>query len=49
MNAVEIETTLIIGRRFKSDTERLETLFEMYTKMTAGQAEKKKAGRKRKG
>ena len=23
-----------IGRRFKNDTERLEKLFEMYTKMT---------------
>ncbi|MBV1700603.1 MAG: hypothetical protein KGQ46_02140 [Hyphomicrobiales bacterium] len=26
---------ITIGRRFKNDTERLEKLFEMYTKMTA--------------
>lgn len=26
---------IYIGRRFKNDTERLEKLFEMYTKMTA--------------
>lgn len=25
---------IYIGRRFKNDTERLETLFDMYTKMT---------------
>ena len=25
---------IYIGRRFKNDTERLEKLFEMYTKMT---------------
>ncbi len=29
---------IYIGRRFKNDTERLEKLFEMYTKMTAGKA-----------
>ena len=28
-----------IGRRFKNDTERLEKLFEMYTKMTAKDSE----------
>ena len=28
---------IYIGRRFKNDTERLEKLFELYTKMTAGQ------------
>jgi hypothetical protein len=27
-----------IGRRFKNDTERLEKLFELYTKMTAAAA-----------
>ena len=27
---------IYIGRRFKNDTERLEKLFELYTKMTAG-------------
>jgi hypothetical protein len=26
---------IYIGRRFKNDTERLEKLFDMYTKMTA--------------
>ena len=29
---------IYIGRRFKNDTERLERLFEMYTKMTAKKA-----------
>ncbi len=29
---------IYIGRRFRNDTERLETLFALYTKMTAGQA-----------
>ena len=27
--------SIYIGRRFKNDTERLETLFDLYTKMTA--------------
>jgi hypothetical protein len=27
---------IYIGRRFRNDTERLEKLFDMYTKMTAG-------------
>ena len=37
---------IYIGRRFKNDTERLEKLFELYTRMTAGQgtAKKRKAG-----
>lgn len=37
---------IYIGRRFKNDTERLEKLFELYTKMTAAQgaAKKKKIG-----
>jgi hypothetical protein len=26
---------IYIGRRFKNDTERLEKLFDLYTKMTA--------------
>ena len=30
---------IYIGRRFKNDTERLEKLFELYTKMTAGQGD----------
>jgi hypothetical protein len=38
---------IYLGRRFKNDTERLEKLFELYTKMTAGQtAQKKQGGRK---
>jgi hypothetical protein len=27
---------IYIGRRFRNDTERLEKMFELYTKMTAG-------------
>ena len=36
---------IYIGRRFRNDTERLEKLFELYTKMTAdaGAAKKQKA------
>jgi hypothetical protein len=30
---------IYIGRRFKNDTERLEKLFEMYTKMTSKDSE----------
>ena len=33
---------IYIGRRFKNDTERLEKLFELYTKMTAAQGATKK-------
>ncbi len=36
---------IYIGRRFKNDTERLEKLFELYTKMTATQPPLKKKGR----
>ena len=37
---------IYIGRRFRNDTERLETLFDLYTKMTAGPGPAKgKAGR----
>lgn len=32
----EVLERAYIGRRFKNDTERLEKLFELYTKMTAG-------------
>lgn len=41
---------IYIGRRFKNDTERLEKLFDMYTKMTAANAAKspKMNGRKSK-
>lgn len=31
----EVFERIYIGRRFRNDTERLEKLFEMYTKMTA--------------
>ena len=37
---------IYIGRRFKNDTERLEKLFELYTRMTATQPPTKKKGRK---
>jgi hypothetical protein len=33
----EIIERIYIGRRFKNDTERLEKLFEMYSKMTSKQ------------
>lgn len=36
---------IYIGRRFRNDTERLEKLFDLYTKMTAG-APKPKKGKK---
>lgn len=36
----EVLERIYIGRRFKNDTERLEKLFEMYTKMTAGEKTK---------
>ena len=41
----EVLERIYIGRRFKNDTERLEKLFELYTKMVAGAA---KAGPKAK-
>lgn len=42
----EVLERIYIGRRFRNDTERLEKLFELYTKMTAEQktAGKRKAG-----
>ena len=36
---------IYIGRRFKNDTERLEKLFELYTKMTAHAPAARKAGK----
>lgn len=36
---------IYIGRRFRNDTERLEKLFELYTKMTADKAPNKPAKR----
>lgn len=41
----EILERIYIGRRFKNDTERLEKLFELYTKMTAPQALPKKSAK----
>lgn len=38
----EVLERIYIGRRFRNDTERLEKLFELYTKMTAGQGAAKK-------
>jgi hypothetical protein len=42
----EVLERIYIGRRFKNDTERLEKLFDLYTKMTAGQAKPKTGKRK---
>jgi len=33
----EVLERIYVGRRFRNDTERLEKLFEMYTKMTANE------------
>ncbi|MEG3857699.1 class I SAM-dependent DNA methyltransferase [Microcoleus sp. herbarium12] len=41
----EILERIYIGRRFKNDTERLEKLFELYTKMTSQQAPSKKSAK----
>lgn len=40
----EVLERIYIGRRFKNDTERLEKLFELYTKMTTRQSPQKKQG-----
>ena len=37
----EVLERIYIGRKFKNDTERLEKLFDLYTKMTAGQTKPK--------
>ncbi|MCI2808524.1 class I SAM-dependent DNA methyltransferase [Eoetvoesiella caeni] len=46
----EVLERIYIGRRFKNDTERLEKLFDLYTKMTASatpaKGKKRKAGGK---
>jgi hypothetical protein len=42
----EVLERIYIGRRFKNDTERLEKLFDLYTKMTATQPTTTKKGRK---
>jgi hypothetical protein len=41
----EVLERIYIGRRFRNDTERLEKLFELYTKMTATQPPTKKKGK----
>lgn len=38
----EVLERIYIGRRFRNDTERLEKLFELYTKMTTSTSTKKK-------
>lgn len=42
----EVLERIYIGRRFKNDTERLEKLFDRYTKMTADSAPKKKPNKR---
>lgn len=42
----EVLERIYIGRRFKNDTERLEKLFELYTKMTASAGGGKKGKKK---
>ena len=42
----EVLERIYIGRRFKNDTERLEKLFDLYTKMTADAPPPKGKGRK---
>jgi hypothetical protein len=43
----EVIDRIYIGRRFKNDTERLEKLFELYTKMTAQQTSAKKSTKRK--
>src|SRR5262249_16918056 len=38
----EVVERIYIGRRFRNDTERLEKLFELYTKMTVTKPQSKK-------
>ena len=45
----EVLERIYIGRRFKNDTERLEKLFDLYTKMTAAEKGKTKPAAKRRG
>ena len=42
----EVLERIYIGRRFRNDTERLEKLFDLYTKMTANVAPKGGAAKK---
>lgn len=41
----EVLERIYIGRRFRNDTERLEKLFDLYTKMTATQSKAKKGAK----
>ncbi len=45
----EVLERIYIGRRFKNDTERLEKLFELYTKMTAAVTKTKPAAKATRG
>jgi very-short-patch-repair endonuclease len=45
----EILERIYIGRRFKNDTERLEKLFELYTKMTSQRSPAKKPAARKAG
>jgi hypothetical protein len=42
----EVLERIYLGRRFRNDTERMEKLFELYTKMTAAKASKPVRARK---
>ena len=42
----EVLERIYIGRRFKNDTERLEKLFDLYTKMTANKGNQTKASKR---
>jgi hypothetical protein len=45
----EVLERIYIGRRFKNDSERLEKLFDLYTKMTAREAAQQEAKPKGRG
>jgi len=45
----EVLERIFIGRRFRNDTERLEKLFELYTKMIASAPKEKTARKKSRG
>lgn len=45
----EVLERIYIGRRFRNDTERLEKLFELYTKMTTATAKAKSAMKVQRG
>ena len=42
----EVLERIYIGRRFRNDTERLEKLFDLYTKMTGRRSRSKEKGKK---